>query len=97
MGAMYREYGLQIVPGRMPSRAKSWKRPALAEWAPLHDAFATDFTFARWYGETATSATGRTSASSPAGVTTSATSSSSISTPTSTRGGGVVERADLGA
>jgi len=48
--AMYRHYGLQVIPGWMPGEAKgSWKRPYLAEWVPLQERLVPDATFRRWY------------------------------------------------
>ena len=50
--AIYRAYGLQIIPCYSPSEVKpgtAWKRPALSEWVPLQEALVSDATFARWY------------------------------------------------
>ncbi len=47
--AMYRSYGLQVIPGHMPAEGKSWKRPYLAEWTSLQQALVPDATFRRWY------------------------------------------------
>ena len=48
--AMYRRYGLQLVPARHPVKGGQWKMPALMEWADLKDNLIPDFTFGRWYG-----------------------------------------------
>jgi hypothetical protein len=48
--AMYRSYGLQVIPCYAPGETASWKRPHLAEWVPLQEAIVPDATFARWYG-----------------------------------------------
>lgn len=48
--AMYRAYGLQVVPAGTPGRP-NWKRPALAEWAEYQNAPAPQATFDRWYSQ----------------------------------------------
>jgi len=49
--AMYRQTLFQVIPGYMPGEGKgSWKRPLLAEWAPLQEELVPDATFAAWYG-----------------------------------------------
>lgn len=49
---MYRECGLQVVPGYTPQeKPQSWKRPLLSEWTTLQDALVPEISFLRWYGQ----------------------------------------------
>jgi hypothetical protein len=47
---MYRSYGLQIVPARMPIPGGEWKMPALASWTEFQENLIPQATFDRWYG-----------------------------------------------
>lgn len=48
---MYRGFGIQIVPGHLPSPTnKNWKRPALNDWKELQETLVPEATFQRWYG-----------------------------------------------
>ena len=50
--AMYRHYGLQIIPCCSPTEVKpgtSWKRPLLSTWRTLQEELVPDATFRRWY------------------------------------------------
>jgi len=49
--AIYRAYGLQIVPGWMPGEPKSGssKRPFLSKWTEFQEQLVADAVFARWY------------------------------------------------
>lgn len=50
--ALYRRYGLQVVPAKNHREDKlNWKRPALPEWRQLEYELAPDLTFQRWYGD----------------------------------------------
>jgi len=49
----YREIGLQIMPGWMPSevsKGQSWKRPKVKDWRQYQDVLVTDEVFLPWYG-----------------------------------------------
>ena len=46
----YRQQGWQVVPAKLPSEHKSWKRPALPSWREHESALADQATFASWYG-----------------------------------------------
>lgn len=47
--AMYRAFGLQVVPSHLPSEHQNWKRPALADWKSLQEELVPQNTFDRWY------------------------------------------------
>ena len=47
---MYRSYGLQIVPARMPIPGGEWKMPALVSWTEFQENLIPQATFDRWYG-----------------------------------------------
>ena len=46
---MYRAYGLQIVPGKMPVKGGTWKTPALASWTEFQENLIPQATIDRWY------------------------------------------------
>ncbi|MGY3548956.1 bifunctional DNA primase/polymerase [Bradyrhizobium sp. USDA 4469] len=51
--AMYRAYGLQVIPCYTPfevAKGASWKRPKLSEWTEFQESLVSDAVFARWYG-----------------------------------------------
>ena len=50
--AMYRHYGLQVIPCYSPAEVKpgtAWKRPLLSTWTTLQEELVPEATFARWY------------------------------------------------
>ena len=47
---MYRSYGLQIVPARMPIPGSEWKMPALVSWTEFQENLIPQAMFDRWYG-----------------------------------------------
>src|SRR4051812_48247403 len=49
--AMYRECGLQVVPGHMPNAdpAARWKRPRLSTWTEFENELVGDAVFERWF------------------------------------------------
>lgn len=49
--AMYRTFGIQIVPCYVPRAGFVWKRPALSEWKTFQDELVPDALFNKWYGE----------------------------------------------
>jgi hypothetical protein len=46
---MYRQIGIQVVPAKMPSEDKAWKRPVI-KWRDHEDQIADDQTFDGWFG-----------------------------------------------
>lgn len=48
--AQYRHLRWQVVPAKLPSEHKSWKRPALSSWREHEGALVDDGTFQSWYG-----------------------------------------------
>ncbi len=49
--AMYRACGLQVIPCYRPGEGKgAWKRPLLAQWAPLQHELVSQATYDHWYG-----------------------------------------------
>ena len=53
--AMYRHYGLQVIPCFSPSEVKpgtAWKRPLLSTWTTLQEELVPDAAFERWYDQT---------------------------------------------
>src|SRR4051812_3480804 len=46
--AMYRECGLQVVPGRLPN-VPNWKSPGLSTWAEFQEELVSDAVFERWF------------------------------------------------
>lgn len=52
--AMYRAYGLQVIPCYHPGEPEagaSWKRPRLSKWTTLQESLVPDASFERWYGK----------------------------------------------
>jgi hypothetical protein len=46
---LYRNLGIQVIPSKLPSEDKAWKRPVLA-WREYENALVPDETFIKWYG-----------------------------------------------
>ena len=46
---LYRNLSLQVIPSKLPSEDKAWKRPVLA-WREYEEKLTSDETFAKWYG-----------------------------------------------
>ena len=47
---MYRSLGLQVVPAKMPSEDKAWKRPII-KWREYENELTDTATFDGWYGD----------------------------------------------
>ena len=46
---LYRNAGVQVVPGIFPMRTAADKRPALANWKEFHDDLVAEAVFERWF------------------------------------------------